>query len=412
MQGLWRHRDFLRLWSAHSVSALGSQVTLVALPLTALLALHARPYQVALLGTAETLPNLILGIPLGVWVDRLPRRPLLIAADAGRAALLASAPLAYALGVLTLPQLFAVAVFTGSLSVLFEIAAQAYLPTVVGREQLLEANAKFAAARSAAWAAGPAAGGGLISLVTAPVALVADAASYVASAGLLASVSRREERPEPAERARRGLREGARYVLGDRLMRPLLLGHALANLALGLVWAIAIVYAVQALGVTAAALGLVLSLGQVGGLGGAVLGGRLAARIGVGRTVAASLFLFGPAALALAVAPRGAAIPFLALGLILENLARALYAVSATSVRQALVPERLQARASGFVTTAGTGAFPLGTALGSALAAGLGLRQTMAVAAVVGFLPFVSVVASPVRSLVDLGAEGGVASGS
>jgi MFS family permease len=403
--GLWRHPDFLRLWSAQAVSALGSQVTLLALPLTALLVLHARSYEVALLATAGSLPNL-LGIPAGVWVDRVQRRPVMIAADLSRAVLLVSAPVAYGLGILTLPQLYVIAVVNGSLSVLFEIASQAYLPSVVTRAHLIEANAKFEASRVVASAAGPGAGGGLISLVTAPVALLADAASFVASACLIGSVSRRDARPQVAHRGtgrrREELREGGRYVLGHPYLRPLLLAHSLANLALGLVWAIVIVYAVRELGLTAAVVGIVLSLGQIGGFSGAVFGRRIAERLGVGRALVTAFFLFGPATFVLAVAPRSAAILFLALGWILENLARALYGVSATSIRQALVPDGLQARVTGFSTTAGTGAFPLGTAIGGALAGGLGLRQAMFVGALISFLPFIPVIASPLRSLHDL----------
>ena len=198
LAGLVQHGDFLRLWSAQAVSALGSQISLLALPLTALLVLHAKPYEVALLATAGSLPTLAVGIPAGVWVDRVRRRPVMIAADLGRAAMLASAAVAYALGILTLPHLYIVAVVNGSFSVLFEIATQAYLPSVVPRVQLIEANAKFEASRVIAWSAGPGAGGGLISLVTAPVALVADAASFVASACLIGSVSRHEQRPPVA----------------------------------------------------------------------------------------------------------------------------------------------------------------------------------------------------------------------
>ena len=402
LRGLLRHGDFLRLWSAQTVSALGSQITLLALPLTAVLVLHAKPYEVALLATAATLPTLAVGIPAGVWVDRVRRRPVMVEADLARAATLASLPAAYALGLLTLPHLYVVAVVNGAFSTLFEIASQAYLPSVVAREQLIEANAKFETSRVLASSGGPGAAGGLISLVTAPVALLADAASFAVSACLIHSVSTHEPgRPVPQDRdgRRRELSEGGRYVLGHPYLRPLLLGHALANLALGLVWAIVIVYAVRDLGVTAATVGLVLSLGQIGGLLGTVFGRRLAARLGVGPTVRTSLFLFAPATLLLAIAPRDLATVFLALGWILENLARALYGVSATSIRQALVPDRLLARATGFTTTAGTGAFPIGTAIGGALAGVLGLRQAMLFGAGVALLPFLAVAVSPVRSL-------------
>ena len=407
--GLWRHRDFRRLWGAQAVSELGSQVTLLALPLTALLALHARPYEVALLATANTLPTLALGIPAGLWIDRVRRRPVMVAADLGRAASLVSVPAAYGIGVLTLPQLYAVAVVNGSLSILFEIASQAYLPSVVTPAQLIEANAKFEGSRVVAWTAGPGAGGGLVSLVTAPVALLADAASFVVSAGLIGSVVACETPPEPthdpARSTRRDLREGASYVLRHPYLRPLLASHALANLALGVVWAIVIVYAVRVLGLSAALVGVAFSLGQIGGFAGAVFARRLAKLAGVGRTIVAAFFLFGPATLLLAIATKTAAILFVAVGWTFENLARALYGVSATSVRQALVPHHLQARAVGFTTTAGTGAFPLGTAIGGALAGGLGLRHAMLIGALISFLPFIPVTASPVRGLRELPAS-------
>ncbi len=396
------------------MSAIGSQVTLLALPLTAILVLHARAFEVALLSTAASLPYLALGIPVGVWVDRVRRRPVMVVADVGRAVMLISVPAAYGVGILTLPHLYVVAVVNGSLSVFFEIASQAYLPSVVTRKQLIEANAKFEATRVVAQAAGPGAGGVLVSLTTAPVALLTDAASFVASACLIASVSKRHETLQTASGdapvKRHDLREGARYVLGHRYLRPLLIAHSLANLALGLVWSIVIVYAVRELGLTAAVVGVVLSLGQLGGFAGAALGRRVANIAGVGRVVVAAFFLFGPATLLLAGAPRSAAILFLTLGWTLENLARALYGVCATSVRQALVPDRLQARVTGFLTTAGTGAFPLGTAIGGALAAAAGLRAAMIVGAVISFLPFVPVAASPIRSLRELSAvdDGGI----
>jgi MFS family permease len=369
----------------------------MALPLTALLVLHARSFEVALLATAVTVPSLALGIPAGVWLDRVRRRPVMITADVGRAAALISVPVAYGLGVLTLPHLYLAAFVNGSLSAVFEVASQAYLPSVVARAQLVEANAKFEASRVIAQAAGPGAAGGLISLVTAPVALLADAASFVASGLLIGSVRAREGRSGATEQP--SVRDGGRYVLGHRYLRPLLFAHASANLALGFVWAIVIVYAVRQLGLTAAVVGVVLSLGQIGGLSGAAFAQKVAELLGIGWAVVTAFFLFGPATLALAVAPRHAAMLFLAVGWMLENFARALYGVCATSVRQALVPDRLQARVIGFVTTAGTGAFPLGTAIGAAAAGAFGLRQAMLLGALISFLPFIPVLASPLRSL-------------
>lgn len=403
--GLWRHHDFVRLWSAAGISAAGTQVTLLALPLTAIFVLQASAFEVAALATAATVPNLALGIAAGIWLDRVPRRPVMIAADFGRAGVLASVPVAYVLGVLSLSQLYLVALIGGSLNVLFEIASGAYVPSVVPRTQLVEANAKLQAAIVAAQAAGPSIGGTLVTLLSAPMAIVADAASFVISGSLIASASARDQLPrEPRPNVtslRTELREAARYLLSHPFLRPLLVGHALANLALGLLWAVVIVYAVRVLGLMPGTLGVILSLGQVGGLIGAAFARRIAERAGVGRVVVASFFLFGPATLLMATATEQTAIVFVPVGWTLETLARSLYGVSATSVRQALVPDRLQGRVIGLTTTAGTGAFPLGALLGGALAGAFGLREAMFFAAGAAVLPFVAVAASPIRSLRD-----------
>jgi MFS family permease len=379
LQGLWRHADFMRLWSAAGISAVGSQVTLLALPLTAILVLHASAFEVAAISTAVTLPNL-LGIAAGVWLDRLRRRRVMIVADFGRAAVLVSVPVAYASGVIGLPLLYAVALVSGTLNVAFEIASQAYLPAIVRRGELIEANVKLQGAAVAAQSAGPSIGGALVTLVTAPVAILADAVSFLVSGLLIGSIPSRyefnQEPIPPATTRRSELREGVRYVFSEPYLRPLLLSHALANLALGLMWAIVIVFAVRELGLSAATIGAILSVGQVGGFAGAVFARRIAQRAGVGRVVVASFFLFGPATLLLASATRQTAILFVGLGWILQCLARSLYGVSATSVRQALVP-----------------------LIGGALAQVFGLREAMAVAAIVSFLPFLPVVLSPVWSL-------------
>jgi MFS family permease len=197
------------------------------------------------------------------------------------------------------------------------------------------------------------------------------------------------------------LRQAARYLLSDPYLRPLLVGHAFANLALGLLWAILIVYAVRVLGLMPGTLGVILSLGQVGGVIGAAFAHRIAERAGVGRVVVTSFFLFGPATLLMATATGQTAIVFITVGWTLESLARSLYGVSATSVRQALVPAQLQGRVIGLTTTAGTGAFPLGALLGGALAGAFGLREAMFFAASAAVLPFIAVAASPIRTLRD-----------
>jgi MFS family permease len=221
---LWRDREFLKLWAAQAISQVGTQVTLLALPLAAILVLDATATEVALLGAVEVLPFLLFTLPAGVWVDRLPRRPILVVTDLARAVALASIPLAYALDALTLPHLYAVAFVVGVLSVFFDVSYLSYLPSLVDRAQLGSANSKLEATRSAAQVVGPGTAGALVGAITAPVAILVDAVSYLLSA-FLAWRIRRADRRE-AQAASRGklwpeLREGLAYVLGHRYLRPL-----------------------------------------------------------------------------------------------------------------------------------------------------------------------------------------------
>src|SRR5215212_6430306 len=179
---LWHHRDFLRLWTGDSISQIGTMVSLIAMPLLAIKVLDATPFEVGLLSTFETLAFLLVGLPAGAWVDRLRRRNVLIVGDVGRAVLLGSLPVAWYFDVLTLVQLYAVALAAGVLTVFFDVAYQSYLPTLVGRDHLVEGNAKLEASRAVSAIAGPSIGGGLVQALTAPYALLVDAASYLWSA--------------------------------------------------------------------------------------------------------------------------------------------------------------------------------------------------------------------------------------
>src|SRR5437763_6403114 len=211
--GLWRHGDFLKLWSAQTVSQFGSAVSQVAIPLVAVLTLHASAFEVAALSTVEFLPFLLFTLPAGVWVDRLPRRPILVIADAGRALALGSIPLVAAVGHLTLAQLYVAGFVTGTLTVFFDVAYQSYLPSIVEREQLVDGNAKLEISRSAAQIGGPGFGGLLVPIFTSPWSVLADAVSYLGSAAFLFGIRRDqgvpERTPEPAARWRE-LRAGSK----------------------------------------------------------------------------------------------------------------------------------------------------------------------------------------------------------
>ena len=404
---LWRDRDYLKLWGAQGVSAFGSEITLVALPLVAILTLDASAFEVAVLTALELLPFVFLGIPAGIWVDRLRRRPLLVLTDVGRGASLLSVPLAYLLGGLTLPHLYVVGLANGAMTVFFTLAYQAYLPSLVDRRNLVEANAKFEATATIARLGGPGSGGGLVALLSAPIAVLADAVSFFASAALIFSI-RKPEGAGAADRQRtrgafqRELREGARFALRDAYIRSVLVITAFVNLGFGMAWAILLVYAVRELRVGPGLIGLVLSAGEVGGLLAVAAASRLTRRLGVGPVILGSGMLFGPALMIVASAPRELPYPVLIVGWAIVSFASVLYNSATVSVRQARVPLRLQGRVVGFARTVVWGISPLGALIGGALATVVGLRFAIVVGAIVAGSSIFPALVSPLRSLRDL----------
>jgi MFS family permease len=404
-RSLWRHGDFMKLWTAETISQLGSQVTLLALPLVAITVLDASAFQVGLLGTVEFAPFVLVGLPAGVWVDRLRRRPVLIAGDLGRAAALLSIPVAYQLDALTIGQLYAVGFVTGVLTVFFDVAYQSYLPALVEPDQLLEGNSKLEISRSGAQIAGPGLAGGLIDLVTAPVAVLADALSFALSAAFVGAIRRGEAAPQraPAHERRGSMRremaEGLRYVLGHRLLRPIAACTATANLFNAVVYAVVILYMVRQLGLRPAAIGLVFAAGNVGFLAGAIVSGRLAARTGIGRAIVVGEAVGALGALAIPLAPRQAAVPLLVAGMAVSTFGGTVYNVNQVSLRQAITPARLHGRMNATMRFMVWGTLPLGSLLGGALGTAIGLRPTLWVGAAGGLVAVLPVALSPVRSL-------------
>ena len=229
--GLWRHPDFLKLWSSQSISLLGTEISQLAIPLAAILVLDASAFEVAAIGVAEFLPFLLFALPAGVWVDRLRRRPILVIADVGRGLALATIPVFYAFDALTIWQLYVVTFAVGTLTVFFDVAYQSYLPSLVNREQLVDGNSKLEVSRSAASLAGPGIAGVLVAAITAPYAILVDAISFFASGGFIFGIRREEPPPEKAEQPsmRKELAEGLRYLLGHRYWRPITATVALSN---------------------------------------------------------------------------------------------------------------------------------------------------------------------------------------
>jgi MFS family permease len=410
--GLWRHPDFLRLWSAESISQLGSQVTLLALPLLAAITLDATPFQVGLLAALGWTPWLLFGLVAGVWVDRLPRRPLMIAADLGRAAVLATVPLAALLGLLRMEVLYTVAFLTGALTVVFDVAYLAYLPTLVARDDLVEGNSKLETSASAAQIVGPGIAGLLVRLIGAPGAILVDALSFAGSALLIGRIRVPEPaRPaagatasDPASERRHVLREigeGMGAVARQPILRALAAASATTNLAGYLFLSIYVLYMTDELHLSPAAVGLVFATGGVGALVGTVAAGPARARFGVGRTILGAQVLFGVTGLLvpLAVLVPAIALPLVVAAEFLQWLMVLVYDVNAVSLRQAITPDRVMGRVNATMRFLVWGMRPFGALLGGLLGGLIGLPLTLVVGELGMFVAFAWLLASPLPRL-------------
>lgn len=396
--GLWRHAGFRNLWLAQTFSLLGTQVTLLAFPLLALLLLDASALEVSMLFAVEFLPILLLGLPAGAWVERMRKRPVLLVADGARAVALAAVPVAWALDLLTLPLLFAVAFVVGLGTLFFDVAQASYLPVIVPEDQLADANAKIEVSRSASQLAGPSAGGALVQFLTAPVAILLDALSYLASFVLLLFIKGRDIATPAEDRQglNREIAEGLRFVVSHPLIRPLALCDAAANLAFAAVLALQVVFAADDLHMSATAIGVALAVGNAGGLVGALLSGPLSTRFPPGPLLIASILLFSAGA---ALLPMSTGAVGFGAGLFVVYLGVVVYNVVGTTLRQLATPERLLGRMNATLRFIEWGTLPLGAALGGLLVAPLGLRTVLWIAAGVCVLSVLPPLFSPVRTL-------------
>ena len=408
--GLWRQGDFLRLWAGETISLFGTQVSQFALPLVAILVLDASAFQVAALGTVEFLPFIVFALPAGVWVDRLRRRPILIAGDLGRAVLLLTIPAAYVADVLTLGQLYVVGFFVGSCTVFFDVAYQSYLPSLVEREQIIDGNSKLEISRSASQISGPGLSGLLVEIFTAPYAILVDGVSYLVSAAFLLQIRKSEEAPQPTTAADGertsmwvDLKEGLRFVLGSPNLRAQAGCTATSNFFSSLALGIYMVFAIRVLDLSPGVIGLVFSVGAVGSLLAALTATRISARFGIGPTSIVAAALFGPTTLLMAFAPVGnQAIPMLVVAWLAFGFTVVVYNIVQVSYRQAICPPRLQGRMNSVMRFMVWGTIPLGTLLGGALATWIGLRETIVVGAIGGGLAFLWLLFSPQRHLREM----------
>jgi MFS family permease len=402
--GLARHRDFRRLWAAQTVSDIGSEAGFLALPLVAIYTLHASTFEVGALSAAQTAAFLFLGLPAGVLVDRVRRRPAMVAADWGRALLMGSVPVAYALGWLTMWQLFVVASLSGVLTVLFDVASQSYLPFLVGRRYLEEGNAKLTTTQQVAHLLGPPLGGWLVQLLRAPYALLADAASFVVSAVSVTTIRTVEPAPQPSEQRHLGreIAEGLRFVNGQRLLRAIAASSATFAFFSTVGGSIVTVFLVRTLGLSAGMIGALLAAASLGGVLGAALATTVARRIGSARTIWAASLLPGPALVLLPLAEPGWRVGFLVIGQAIYGFAASVYNVAQVSFRQRLCPDRLLGRMNATMRFIVWGCMPLGGLSGGSLGSALGVRTTLWLSAAGASLAPVWLLLSPLRRMRDV----------
>jgi MFS family permease len=406
--GLWGHGDFLKLWSAETISQFGTRVTQLALPLVAIIVLDASAFEVAALGTVEFAPFILFTLPAGVWVDRLRRLPILIGSDFARAALLATIPIAYFTDVLTLTQLFIVGFLFGTCTVCFDVAYQSYLPSLVERDQIIDGNSKLEISRSAAQIGGPGLAGGLVEIFKAPYAILVDAISFLGSGLFLLRIRKHEE---PVAKAADGskpsiwreLKEGLRFVLGNPNLRAQAGCTATSNFFSNVAFAIFLVFAVRELELSPGVIGVIFALGNAGTLVAAFTAMRLSRRFGIGPTTIAVGMTWGPASLLIALAPEGnAAIPFLVAAQLILGFSIVVYNIIQVSYRQAICPPRVQGRMNSVMRFIVWGTIPIGALLGGALGSWIGLRETIVVGAIGGSTAFLWIVFSPQRHLREM----------
>ncbi len=403
-KSLLRHRDFRQLWAAETVSQVGTQVSMLAIPLMAIKVLHATTFEVGALTAVEFAPFVLVGLPAGAIVDRVRRRPVMVLCDLGRAVSLATLPIAHALGWLTIWQLFAVVFANGVMTVFFDVSYMSILPSLVDRDQIIDGNAKLEVSRSSAQVGGPGLAGVLVQWIGSVSAVVVDAVSFVCSAAFLARIKASEPPIErhadtSQPRLRDEIRAGLAYVWHHAMLRPIALCTATSNFFSSMIQAVFVVYAVRELHYSAGAVGVVFVLGGSGAVLGALTSGRISAPIGVGPTIVGAIVLASVGSVLLGVAPRHGAFGFFVVGFALFSFGGVVYNINQGSLRQAITPPRMQGRMNASMRFMVWGTMPFGALLGGAMGTWFGLRTTLLVAGFGALLAGAWVWWSPVRTL-------------
>ncbi|MDQ0791668.1 MFS transporter [Streptomyces sp. B1I3] len=406
-RSLWGNRDFTVFWAGDTVAQFGSQITLLAVPLTAAVTLHVDAKAMGVLNAASYLPFLVLTLFAGVWADRYRRRPVMLASTLCRAALLSLIPLLFALDRLNLGYLVAVAIAVGVFTVLFEVTYQSYLPSLVDREDLMEGNSKLQVSASTAQVGGPALAGWLAGWLTPQTAILVSAVAFAISAGGLALVRKREPAPErPAEPipVRRQIAEGLRFTFGNRVLRACVLEAATYNMFWLVLETVFLLYATRNMGISPGTVGLILGGGAVGSLVGSLVAKRISERLGLGNTVTLAMVTgcAAPVLVPLADGPRPVVLGLLLLSFFVGGAGTMVANIQVVSLRQTITPHAMLGRMNASYRFVSWGVVPLGALLGGWLGDSIGLRPAMFVGAAGIFASALWIVFSPIRAMREL----------
>jgi MFS family permease len=379
-RSLFANRDFRLLLAGQTTSQLGAQVSGVAIPLLAVLTHDATPLELGIVNASSTLAFALIGLPAGAWIDQWRRRPVLVASDIARAALLATIPVAALLGVLTIVQLVVVSLLMGFARVFFDVGYQSYIPSVIGKDRVLAGNSSMETIRASGQVVGPGIGGALVGLLGAANVLIVQAVTFAISAVSLLAIRTREPAVElhPSRpRVWRQVAEGLGFVARNRILRATAIVSSASNFAFAIASAVTFIFMSRTLELPPAAIGVLIAAGSLTVVLGAAITPRLARLVGSARIIWLSVAVSGPLALLVVLAQPGWGLVLLVVGLAAGEFGQIVYAITNVSLRQRLTPDRMLGRVTATMGFLIMGAFPLGALIGGVLGSTIGLRETL-----------------------------------
>ncbi|WP_269668471.1 MFS transporter [Brevibacterium casei] len=404
---MWRHHDFRQLWMGDTVSVFGNQLVLFALPLIAVQLLEANAFEMGVLAALENAAFLLISLPAGAWVDRMRKQQVIVAGDLLRAAFLLTIPLAWALDLLTMVQLCIVAACVGVVTVFFDVANQSYLPEIVAGDQIGDGNGKLQASQQTALVVGPSTASGLVGLIGGPLTIAVTSVCMGLSSLFVSRIRHREDTPRPDSRPTlvADIREGLAFVFGHPLLRRIVACTGLSNFASSAIFALLVLYALRTLDLNQFQLGLVMSLGAVGGIVGALSSSWVQKVIGDGRSIAVSATLSDLTSLAVPLASVLPSLPTLLIGWLVLSWCVVVYNVTQVSFRQRLCPKPLLGRMNASIRFLVWGPMPVGAFLGGTIAHGIGIVATLWIFAGLAVLSALPVLISPLVGMRTLPRE-------